>query len=66
MHKTVGTQGFSVFEDATRRDSIYPSDLDNNEDMQTQTVFEPFKTAETFALSKANKGSPQRRGIAIP
>jgi len=51
-------------EDVTRRDSIYKSDLEG-EDMQTQTVFEPFKTSETFAFNKANKGlqSPKR---AIP
>ena len=42
-------------EDVTRRDSIYKSDLEG-EDMQTQTVFEPFKTSETFAFKKANKG----------
>ena len=35
----------SCFDEATRKDSIYPSDQEG-EDQQTQTQFEPFKTGE--------------------
>ena len=34
----------SGYDDATRRDSIFPSEIDGGEDQQTQTAFEPFQT----------------------
>ena len=50
-------------DDMTRRDSIYPSDLDG-EDQQTQTMFEPFQTTDNF--NSTGMQVSKKRGKTIP
>ena len=39
----------TVYDEATRRDSLYRSEIDNEgEDQQTQTAFEPFQTTNEY------------------
>jgi len=54
-----------VFDEATRRDSIFPSDLDG-EDQQTQTFFEPFKTDNNFNRRDSIKEAKKNNMKTIP
>lgn len=55
----------SVFDEATRKDSIYPSDQEI-EDQQTQTQFEPFKTTEQFGSTKLKQNDASRNKMTLP
>jgi len=52
---------------ATHRDSIFPSELDGDaEDQQTQTMFEPFATADAFNMTGGHKSSTKNnKGIPV-
>ena len=57
----------TVYDDATRRDSIYRSEIDNEgEDQQTQTAFEPFQTTNDYfhhTDGKFNKNNLEVKAI---